>query len=96
VDSKSVIIIGSGFAGLAAASFMAKAGWKVTVIEKQTSPGGRAGQLKEAGFTFDRGPVFIGCPMCLKDFSISLEKKYPIIINWKDWIHRTVFTGMME
>ncbi|MGH2553809.1 MAG: FAD-binding protein, partial [Chitinophagaceae bacterium] len=25
--SKSVIIIGSGFAGMSAASFMAKAGW---------------------------------------------------------------------
>ena len=52
--SKSVIIIGSGFAGLSAASFMAKAGWRVTVLEKQNGPGGRAGQLKEAGFTFDR------------------------------------------
>jgi phytoene desaturase len=59
VASKSVIIIGSGFAGLSAASFMAKAGWRVTVLEKQNGPGGRAGQLKEAGFTFDRGPSFL-------------------------------------
>ncbi|TAL49119.1 MAG: FAD-dependent oxidoreductase, partial [Chitinophagaceae bacterium] len=34
----SVIIIGSGFAGLSAASFMAKAGWQVTIIEKNDSP----------------------------------------------------------
>ncbi|MCG7859773.1 FAD-dependent oxidoreductase, partial [Flavihumibacter sediminis] len=33
-----VIIIGAGFAGLSAASFMAKAGWKVTVLEKNDQP----------------------------------------------------------
>jgi phytoene desaturase len=53
---KKVIVIGSGFAGLSAATFMAKAGWKVTVLEKQDTPGGRARQLKEQGFTFDMGP----------------------------------------
>jgi phytoene desaturase len=40
VAGKSVIIIGSGFAGLSAASFMAKHGWDVTVIEKNEGPGG--------------------------------------------------------
>ena len=44
---KSVVVIGSGFAGLSAASFMAKEGWKVTVIEKNKTAGGRARQLKE-------------------------------------------------
>lgn len=60
--SKSVIVIGSGFAGLSAASFMAKAGWKVTVIEKNATSGGRARQLKEAGFVFDMGPSFYWMP----------------------------------
>lgn len=60
--SRKVIVIGSGFAGLAAASFMAREGWEVDVIEKQDSPGGRARQLKEDGFTFDRGPSFYWMP----------------------------------
>lgn len=60
--SKKVIVIGSGFAGLAAASFMAKEGWQVDVIEKQDTPGGRARQLKENGFVFDRGPSFYWMP----------------------------------
>ena len=55
-------MIGSGFAGLSAASFMAKQGWKVTVIEKNEGPGGRARQLKEQGFTFDMGPSFYWMP----------------------------------
>jgi len=35
---------------------MAKAGWDVTVLEKQLTPGGRARQLREEGFCFDMGP----------------------------------------
>ncbi|MBA2744780.1 MAG: FAD-dependent oxidoreductase, partial [Flavisolibacter sp.] len=53
---RSVIIIGAGFAGLSAASFMAKAGWKVTLIEKHVTAGGRARRLQSQGFSFDMGP----------------------------------------
>ena len=60
--AKKVIIIGSGFAGMSAATFMAKAGWKVTVLEKHPTPGGRARQLKEAGFVFDMGPSWYWMP----------------------------------
>ena len=59
---KKVIIIGSGFAGMSAASFMAKAGWQVTVLEKQAGPGGRARQLQQDGFTFDMGPSWYWMP----------------------------------
>lgn len=62
MSNRRIIIIGSGFAGLSAASFMAKAGWKVTVIEKNATPGGRARQLKQDGFTFDMGPSFYWMP----------------------------------
>jgi len=41
---------------------MAKAGWKVTVLEKNATPGGRACQLKEEGFTFDMGPSWYWMP----------------------------------
>ena len=59
---KKVVIIGSGFAGMSAASFMAKAGWEVTVIEKHNMPGGRARKFSEAGFTFDMGPSWYWMP----------------------------------
>lgn len=54
--AKKVIIIGSGFSGLSAACFMAKAGWQVTVLEKHAIPGGRARKFEAQGFTFDMGP----------------------------------------
>ena len=57
--NKKVIIIGAGFSGLAAASYLAKAGYEVTILEKNTQAGGRARQLKRDGFTFDIGPTYI-------------------------------------
>ncbi|HZH00013.1 MAG TPA: FAD-dependent oxidoreductase, partial [Flavisolibacter sp.] len=53
---KKVTIIGAGFAGMSAASFMAREGWDVIVIDKNATAGGRARQLKAEGFTFDMGP----------------------------------------
>jgi len=73
--SSSVIIVGSGFAGLSAASFMAKAGWKVTVIEKNSGPGGRARQLKKDGFTFDMGPSWYWMPDVFKNYFEKFDKK---------------------
>lgn len=73
--SKSVIIIGSGFAGLSAASFMAKAGWKVTVLEKHPTPGGRARQFSEAGFTFDMGPSWYWMPDVFERYFNQFGKK---------------------
>ena len=47
---------------MSAASFMAKAGWQVTVIEKHSMPGGRARKFSEEGFTFDMGPSWYWMP----------------------------------
>lgn len=60
--SKKAVVIGAGFAGMSAASFLAKDGWDVTVLEKHAIPGGRARQLKESGFTFDMGPSWYWMP----------------------------------
>jgi phytoene desaturase len=75
VGQKTVIVIGSGFAGLSAASFMAKQGWKVTLLEKNETPGGRARQLKENGFTFDMGPSFYWMPDVFERYFAQFGKK---------------------
>ena len=72
---KKVVVIGSGFAGLSAACFMAKAGWNVTVVEKNDQPGGRARRLKAAGFTFDMGPSWYWMPEVFERFFNSFGKK---------------------
>lgn len=54
---KKIAIIGSGFSGLSAAAYTAKAGNEVHVFEKHHQPGGRARQFCTAqGYVFDMGP----------------------------------------
>jgi len=72
---RSALVIGSGFAGLSVASFLAKAGWKVTVLEKNASPGGRARQLKADGFLFDMGPSFYWMPDVFERYFEQFGKK---------------------
>jgi phytoene desaturase len=73
---KKAIIIGSGFSGLSAASFLAKYGWDVTVIEKHNIPGGRARQLKDEGFVFDMGPSWYWMPDVFERYFQCFGKKY--------------------
>ncbi len=56
------VVIGSGFGGLAAAIRLGARGWRVTVLERLDYPGGRAGVLRQDGFTFDRGPTIVTAP----------------------------------
>ena len=73
--SKKVVIIGSGFAGLSAACFMAKAGWSVTVLEKHPIPGGRARQFSSNGFNFDMGPSWYWMPDVFERFFAKFGKE---------------------
>jgi len=75
VGDKTVVVIGSGFAGLSVSCFLAKQGWTVTVLEKNAGPGGRACQLKEQGFTFDMGPSFYWMPDVFERFFNQFGKK---------------------
>src|SRR4051812_36733509 len=56
---------------------MAKAGWEVTVIEKNETAGGRAKQLIENGFTFDMGPSWYWMPDVFERFFEQFGKTVP-------------------
>lgn len=75
MSKKNVIVIGSGFAGISAASFLAKAGYDVTVLEKLDTPGGRARQLSREGFTFDMGPSWYWMPDIFERYFGQFGKK---------------------
>jgi len=66
--SKKIVIIGSGFAGLSASCYLAKAGFEVTVYEKNEQVGGRASKLQQDGFTFDMGPSWYWMPDIFEKF----------------------------
>ncbi len=56
---------------MSAASFLARGGWEVTVLEKLDQPGGRARQLKENGFSFDMGPSWYWMPEVFERYFAS-------------------------
>ena len=72
---KSIQIIGSGFSSLSAACYLAKSGYKVSIFEKNSKVGGRAGQLKKEGFTFDIGPSWYWMPDVFDRFFNDFGKK---------------------
>lgn len=72
--SKTISIIGSGFSSLSAACYLAKAGYDVSVFEKNDSVGGRARQLIKDGFTFDIGPSWYWMPDIFEKFFNDFNK----------------------
>jgi phytoene desaturase len=72
---KHVIVIGAGFAGLSAASVLAKEGYKVTLVEKNDQPGGRARVWKKDGFKFDMGPSWYWMPDIFENYFALFGKK---------------------
>jgi len=73
--NKKVAIIGSGFASISAASYLAKAGYEVDVFEKNSQLGGRARQFANQGFKFDMGPTWYWMPDVFERFFQDFDKK---------------------
>lgn len=65
---KHVVVIGAGIAGLATAALLLREGMRVTVVDKQRSVGGRAGNLTVKGFRFDTGPSWYLMPEAFDEF----------------------------
>jgi phytoene desaturase len=70
-----VVVIGSGFAGLAAATSLAHRGYDVTILEKNDIPGGRARKFEHEGFVFDMGPSWYWMPDVFEQYFARFGKK---------------------
>lgn len=87
MENKNAVIIGSGFGGLATACILGKAGYDVTVFEKNEQLGGRASVFESDGFRFDMGPSWYLMPDIFEQFfellgedvhaHLSLQKLQP-------------------
>ena len=67
-----IVVVGSGFGGLAAAVRLAARGHDITLLEKQSQLGGRAAVFRQDEFTFDAGPTVITAPWLLRElFSLA-------------------------
>lgn len=73
---KRIAIIGSGFSGLSAAAYLAKAGNEVHVFERHKQPGGRARQFStQEGYVFDMGPSWYWMSDIIEDFFADFGSK---------------------
>ncbi len=72
---KKIAVIGSGFAGLSAAMCLARDGHEVTIVEKNSSAGGRARKFEANGYTFDMGPSWYWMPEVFDKFFQRFGKK---------------------
>ncbi|MDX5346723.1 MAG: phytoene desaturase, partial [Hymenobacteraceae bacterium] len=75
MPQKNIVVLGAGFAGISAAACLAAQGHRVTVLEKNSSPGGRARSFKEKGFLFDMGPSWYWMPDVFESFFSKFNKK---------------------
>ncbi|RKT53313.1 phytoene desaturase family protein [Saccharothrix australiensis] len=62
-----VVVVGAGLAGLSAALHLLGAGRRVTLLERDDVPGGRAGRLDLGGYRFDTGPTVLTMPDLVED-----------------------------
>jgi phytoene desaturase len=76
-----IVVIGSGFGGLAAAIRLQAQGHEVTIVEQRDQPGGRAYVYKQDGFTFDGGPTIITSPWLIDDLFTVAGKKTADYVN---------------
>jgi len=85
-NKKEIYIVGGGLGGIATSIYLSKYGWKVTLLEKNNSLGGKLNRYEKKGFTFDTGPSLITLPNIFEDlFNLGGKSFYedlkPIKIN---------------
>tara|TARA_B100001173_G_C16006817_1_gene555920 strand:+ start:182 stop:1648 length:1467 start_codon:yes stop_codon:yes gene_type:complete len=91
--TKKVIVVGSGFGGLASALRLKAKGYEVTLVEKHPDLGGRARVFKKGDFTYDGGPTVITAPYLFEELFSLFNKKisdYVKIVPLDLW-YRFVF-----
>ena len=78
----SVVVVGAGLSGLAAACHLRGAGHDVLVLERDAEVGGRAGTWGRDGYRFDTGPVVMTMPELLAEplaaVGSTVEERVPM------------------
>ena len=77
------IVVGAGFGGLAAAMRLGVKGYKVTVVDKLDTVGGRGSSVKKGGHRFDLGPTIITMPHLLEELWAFCGKRFSDYVNLK-------------
>jgi phytoene desaturase len=79
--TEHIVVVGAGLGGLSAALRLAGAGRTVTVLERESVPGGRNGLISDQGYAFDTGPTVLTMPDLIAD---ALDAVGENINDWLD------------
>lgn len=80
--NKKAIVIGSGFGGIASALRLNKLGFKVTLVERLDTLGGRARVFQKEGYRHDAGPTVITAPFLFEELYELYGKKLSDHLNF--------------
>jgi phytoene desaturase len=98
---QTALVIGAGIGGLAAAMRLGAKGYRVTVIDRLDTPGGRGSAIWQDGHRFDLGPTIVTVPQGLRDLWAACGRDFDAdvrlvpmdpfyTIRWPDGSHFTM------
>lgn len=92
------VVIGAGLGGLSAAANLVADGHEVTIVERDSIPGGRAGVIEQHGFRLDNGPTVMTMPDLLEQAfaAIGCEMKDYVTLKKVDPMYRAVYADGSE
>ena len=90
---KTVVVIGAGIGGIATSVFLAKNGYSVRVYEKNSSPGGRCGQITRDGHRFDLGATMLMMPGIYREVfgSLGMDLEKSLSLKPLDDLYKIYF-----
>ena len=91
--SQHIVIVGAGPGGLAASLLLAKAGVRVTVVERDARVGGRTKVFERDGYKFDLGPTFFHYTEVIEEIfkAIGRDAHEELKLNQLDLNYRLIF-----
>ena len=97
-QDRKVIIIGAGIGGIVTGINLARKGYRVTIYEKNSSFGGRCGQVSHEGHRFDTGATFLMMPEVYERTYTAIGKNIhkELDLRLTDPAYRIKFRGEKE
>jgi phytoene dehydrogenase-like protein len=95
MPAKQLIVVGAGMGGLSAAIHARLSGWDVLVLEKGSTPGGKAAGISLAGYELDPGPSIIILTELYANVFEKAGRRMEDYLEFKrlDLISRVFFNG---
>ena len=75
------VVIGAGLGGLSAAMRLGAKGYRVTVLDRLASPGGRGSAIWQDGFRFDLGPTIVTVPQVFRDLWAACGRDFDAAVD---------------